>query len=234
MKKILFSLLIFLSFITYAQEKWDYPIKPRTEEWKNLENHQKRLEVCQIPESVLQNISTNDLMILCLQYPFLSNVLAFNNMNAGLDMLFINFNGIREFSKRENVLNSLREQYLLEISAFPEILKGGVDLDIGYAVIRISTLEVLLSCKDFHNGVSKENQKKILESLLFGYREKIKYSKYFRGTGFTTNLFARANVIIKIDPALTEKFDNSPVLYAGIADGDTINTTDSLSYNLIK
>ena len=110
MKKILFTFLIFLSSVTHAQEKtaWDYPIKPKTEEWEKLENNKAKVEVCQMPESVLQDISTNDLMTLCLQYPLLYDVFAFNNVNDGLRKLFSDFNGIREFSKRESAITDFR------------------------------------------------------------------------------------------------------------------------------
>ena len=222
-----------------AQEnkgKWDYPIKPKTEEWKKLENNKKKVEACQIPEHILQNISTNDLMTLCLQYPLLYDVFAFSSINDGIQKLFSDFNGIRELFKRENAINSLGEQYLSEIRSFPKNLNKGANLDIGYSVARISILETLLSYLDFHSSASKENQKKVLENLLFGYREKIKYPEYFQGNGFATNLFARAHIITKTDTALLEKFEkeNKVILFSGMADADLINTIDSLSYNLIK
>jgi len=179
-KQLLFSFLIILSFATYSQERplWEYPIKPKTEEWKKLESNKAKVEACQVPEQILRDISTNDLMTLCLQYPLLYDVFAFNEINDGLRKLF----------------------------------------------------------SDFHSNTSKENQKKILENLLFGYREKIKYPEYFQGNGFATNLFARAHIIIKIDTALSEKFEkeNKAVLFSGMANADTINLIDSLSYNLIK
>ena len=238
MKTILFFSLIFLSFVSSAQEKtlWDYPVKPKTDEWKKLDSNKAKVDVCQIPENILHDISTEDLMSLCLQFPLLYDVFAFNNINYGLKKLFSDFNGIREFSKRDSAINSLREQYLSEIYSFPEYLNRGSNLDIGYSVARISILEVLLSYSDFHSITSKENQKKILENLLFGYREKIKYPEYFQGNGFATNLFARAHIIIKINTALSEKLEkeNESVLFSGMADTDLINMIDSLSYNIIK
>jgi hypothetical protein len=237
MKKALFFLIfITLSFGTYAQQKWDYFIKPKTAEWKELKSNKAKVEACQIPEYILQEISTNDLMVLCLRYPLLYDVFAFNDINAGMRKLFSDFNGIREFSKRENAVDSLREQYLAEIRSFPEQLNKGSNLSIGYSVARISILEILLSYPDFQDGASKENHKKVLESLLLGYGEKIKYPEYFKGSGFTTNLFARAHVIIKIDTTLSEKFEgkNKIVLFSGMADAELINVIDSLSYNLIK
>lgn len=239
MKQLLFGSLVFLSFVTYAQEKtlWDYPIKPRTEEWKKLENNKAKVDACQVPEYVLQDIPTDDLMTLCLQYPLLLDVFAFNNINRGLEKLFADFNGIREFSKRENAINGLREQYLLEVRGFPGKLNNETPgLEVGRSIICISMLEVLLSYPDFHIHTSKENQKKVLESLLFGYREKCKYPKSFQGIGFTTNLFARAHIIVEIDAALSEKFEkeNKAVLFSGMASAGLINTIDSLSYHLIK
>jgi len=237
-KQVLFSFLIILSFTAYSQEGtlWNYPIKPKTEEWKKLESNKAKVEACQVPDYVLRDISTNNLMILCLQYPLLYDVFAFNNTNDGLRKLFSDFNGIREFAQRESAINSLNEQYLSEIRSFPENLNSRSNLEIGYSVARISILEVLLSYSDFHSNTSKENQKKTLENLLFGYREKIKYPEYFQGNGLATNLFARAHIIIKIDAALSEKFEkeNKVVLFSGMADADLINLIDSLSYNLIK
>jgi len=237
-KQLLFSsFLLFFSFV-HAQEKavWDFPIKPGTEEWGKLESNKAKVEVCQVPEAVLQNIPTGDLMTVCLQYPLLLDVFAFNNTNDGLEKLFSDFNGIRVFSKRENAIDNLREQYLSEIQSFSEKLGRDSELKIGYSIINISILEVLLSYSDFHSNISKENQKKILETLLFGYKEKIKYPEYFQGFGFSTNLFARAHIIIKIDGALSEKFrkENNFVLFSGMADADLINIIDELSYNLIK
>ena len=214
-----------------SKKTWDYPIKPRTEEWKKLESNKAKVEACQIPKHILQDISTDALMTLCLEYPLLYDVFAFNNTNNGLSKLFSDFNGIREFSKREGAINNLSEQYLSEIRSLPENLNNRSNLEIGYSVARISILEVLLSYSDFHSNTSKENQKKILENLLFGYREKIKYPEYFQGNGFATNLFARAHIIIKIDTVLSEKFEkeNKVVLFSGMADADLINIIDSLS-----
>ncbi len=231
MKQLLFCFLIILSFQAYAQERtlWDYPVKPGTEAWKKLKDYEERVDVCQIPESVLQNISTNDLATLCLQYPLLygGTLIYYNSYTFGLNKLFTNFNGIRELYKRKNAVNILQERYLTAIHGFPENVES--------SFFYLSVLELLLGYPDF-SYISKENQKEVLKSLLFGYKEKCKYPEYFRGSGFTTNLYARAHLIIKIDTAAAEKFkgENQSVLYRGMAGVDLINTVDSLSYVLKK
>jgi hypothetical protein len=226
---------ILLSFFTSAQQKWDYPIKPGTDEWKKLENNKAKVAVCQIPESILQNISTSDLCALCLQYPLLYDVFAFENLNYGLKKLFTDFNGIREFAKRKDAITCLKEKYFAEFQNFPIILETGVLLDRGTSILLISMLEVLLSYSDFHIHLSKEEQKAVLQTLLYGYKEKLKYEN-FKRIGFTTNLYARAHILISIDAALSEKFeeDDGMVLYSGMASADVINIIDSLTYKLIK
>jgi len=100
--------------------------------------------------------------------------------------------------------------------------------------MHISTIELLLSYSIFYEKASNDDIKRTLETLLFGYKEKLKYSNKFQGTGFTTNLFARAHLIIQIDNAFSEIFEGKTILYSGMADTELINITDSLSYKIIK
>ena len=60
---------------------WDYPIKPGMEEWENLESHKAKVDACQVPDDILQNISTKELLKLCLNYPLLYDVFSFNDIN---------------------------------------------------------------------------------------------------------------------------------------------------------
>lgn len=65
MKKIIITMyLLSAALLANAQEKlvWDYPVKPGTEEWNQLSNHQEMIDICQIPIDILQNISTKDLL----------------------------------------------------------------------------------------------------------------------------------------------------------------------------
>jgi hypothetical protein len=245
--KIRISIFVFfftLSQLSFGQiaeggkkTQWDYPVKPGSEEWKKLQSNKEKVDVCQIPEYILQDISTNDLMTLCLQYPSLYDLFAFGNINDGLKKLFADFNGIREFSKREESLNKLREAYLAELSIFPSKLDTGSQLEIGGAILHISMLEMLLSYSDFYtNSITKDKKKEVLKSLLYGYTEKIKYPDYFQGIGFVTNLYARSHIILKINATLSGKFEekNNSVLLSGMARADLIDTIDRLSYELIK
>jgi hypothetical protein len=238
MKTKIAILLLLFSLSAMSQEKktaWDYPVKPGTEQWKKLENNAQKVAVCQMPADLLSDISTKDLTAICLQYPLLYDVLAFNNINSGLKKLFSDFNGIRELSKRTDAIDNLREQYISEIQHFPNILKAS-NLEIGHSTTKISLLEILLSYSEFHGNTTKETQKEVLKNLLSGYREKCRYPEYFQGSGFTSNLFARAHVIIKIDTSLSAQFEekNKAVLFSGMANAEQIDIIDQLSHTLIN
>ena len=75
---------------------WDYPVKPGMEEWKQFHSNEEKVNACQIPENIVCCLSTEKLTEICLQYPLLADVFAFNFLSMGADKLFEDFNGIRE------------------------------------------------------------------------------------------------------------------------------------------
>jgi hypothetical protein len=104
---------VFISLAMMAQGKkitWDYPVKPGMEEWKKFESNEDMVNACQIPEKVLASLSTEELTDICLQYPLIADVFAFENLNEGLNKLFSDFNGI--LYKRADIASNLSKRYL--------------------------------------------------------------------------------------------------------------------------
>jgi len=213
---------------------WDYPVKPGMEEWKKFQSNEEMVKACQIPNNVLSSLSTEDLTEICLRYPLLGDVFAFNQLTGGLDKLFNDFNGIRELFKREGVENELLKRYQTKIQNLT--LLDGPYSAVGKLnfVISISALESLLNrC----NSQTDETKKIILQKLVSGYEGKMKYQGYFQGIGFETNFFARANTIVKISVQYLDKFPKgtlNPVFGSGRFDKETMDIVNELSYQLIK
>jgi hypothetical protein len=104
--KLLIIVLLIVPIVAFSQNKepqWDFPVKPGTEQWKKLENNKVKVDACQLPEILLKKTSTDDLLEICLQYPLLYNLFAFNNKMDGINRLFNDFNGIRELFKRKDI-----------------------------------------------------------------------------------------------------------------------------------
>ncbi len=105
-KTAFFTILLY-PIVMFGQT-WDYPIKPGTEKWKNLTTSQAMIDVCQIPEDILQNMNTVDLIQTCLNYPLKGNVYAYANVKDGLEHISLQFNGFKELLLRKDNFKDLK------------------------------------------------------------------------------------------------------------------------------
>jgi hypothetical protein len=208
--------------------EWDYPVKPGMPEWAELHDY---VTACQIPDSILNSLSTECLTKICLQYPLIIDMLMFNYMKDGFNKFYRDFNGIRELYNRnsEEVLSELLKQYHNLINDM-SILDNGYNFTFATA---IPVLEVLLYGYSQKVDAPVENHKNVLLYLTIGYEKKLKYEEFFQGIGGISTYFSRANVIIKIKPESVTSFSNHALVGWIIAyqDADIIN---ELSYELIK
>jgi len=101
-KTAFFTILLY-PIVMFGQT-WDYPIKPGTEKWKNLTTSQAMIDVCQIPEDILQNMNTVDLIQTCLNYPLKGNVYAYANVKDGIEHISLQFNGFKELLLRKKII----------------------------------------------------------------------------------------------------------------------------------
>ena len=212
-----------------AIKSWDYPIKPGTEAWVQLKTHEAMVNACQIPDNILSSLSTKALTDICLQYPLLSNILAFNDLNDGINTLFDEFNGVRELFEREEASKELLDRYncqiqnlsLLDDETSSELNKGGF-------LLTISKMESLLSR-------ANENYKEILQGLVSGYEQKTDYQEYFQGLAH--NFFARAHIIKKMCRECIEELpqqDKNAIFGGMFLDEQTAAIINQLSYQLIQ
>ncbi|MBK7133895.1 MAG: hypothetical protein IPH69_14065 [Bacteroidales bacterium] len=92
-----------MTFVCYlpAQESkvWDYPVHYGTAEWSKLSTFQERLKAYNIPENLIQNMTTEDLVKTCLEYPEWLLISGFNNFQTGYSAIRSVFNGFRELEK---------------------------------------------------------------------------------------------------------------------------------------
>lgn len=240
MRTVIFIYLMFFSFELYAQEKkmvWDYPVKPGMEEWKKFRSGEEMVNACQIPEDILDSMTTEELADLCLRYPLIKYIFAFDNLNNGLNKLFSDFNGIREFYRKRDVSNSLLNRYSQQIQAFSLLDEKSTDYEKGKFIVTVSLLEVLLSRSIEKNNATKEKSKEVLQALVAGYEEKIKYADYFVGVGFRSNVYSRVQVISEMSKQSMQRLpqkENNPAKFSGMADEQTLQIIDELSYQLIK
>lgn len=83
------------------------------EQWAALEDADKMREVSQIPENILSIVSTEELLLYCMNYNLIADVFAFNTIDDGKAELKENFNGVQELLKRKDAADCLIKLYKL-------------------------------------------------------------------------------------------------------------------------
>lgn len=236
-KLIIFGMLIFSSICQSQQIKeWTYPVMPGTEQWKAFQSHQEMVDACQIPKNVLKTISTEKLLQLCLDYPLLFDIYAFNQISNGFNSFYSSFNGIQELVKRHDAKDVLLMLYESKIQQQVKVLDNNVVslMEKGKYKFKVSAIELFIGCPQMQSLLSDQQKTDIISVLMKGYEEKCKCLSENKKMAFQSNIYARANIINTIDSSLlsTKKLKQ---LTNGVGqDTEPIEQLNTLSYKLLQ
>ena len=116
MKKNLLLIVCMISCVLNAQESeepvlWDYPVKPGMPEWASFATGEQMREACQIPDKILEALSSKDLVKIILNYPLFFTFTIHENERAGVSFAIKTFNGLSELSKRKDGVFELINAY---------------------------------------------------------------------------------------------------------------------------
>lgn len=118
MKKIVFAFTLVMCAFTVNSKTSDndktpfrFPFSQGDAKWDEFKTPQDRISALQIPEKTLALISTEDLLFICLDYPYLSDVFAFDNMDLGVKAVASKFNGFHEFLTRQDQIEVLEKVF---------------------------------------------------------------------------------------------------------------------------
>lgn len=88
--------------------KNQYFISTTDPKWKQLTLSQK-LDLLRIPQDILDNMSTEEIAYAVFEFPFLSNITLYNNINTGLDSLKTESDAYCELLTRSDAKETLLE-----------------------------------------------------------------------------------------------------------------------------
>ena len=86
---------------------YEYPVVPGTPEWLSYATVIGRRKACQVPDEILEHMTTDALLQTVLDYPFLSDMYAFNTIEMGYEAVRKHCNSLREFENRPDRLETL-------------------------------------------------------------------------------------------------------------------------------
>jgi hypothetical protein len=200
MKRYILVCIVFISFAAMAQEKkitWDYPVKPDMEEWNRFKSVEDMYQACQIPDKILQQMDTEELVKVCLNYPALSILLLYNSFQAGYENFYTQFNGIRELMSRKDVGEYLLKTYTnMSLSEYnllwtPE--KKG-DFSIKYLY-----LEIILAQPNVIYSFDTNTQKIFFREVAKKYEEKVAQNDIFGGVSLSVNGWIMARTLHSVN-----------------------------------
>lgn len=145
---------------------WDSIIA--IENWRKYEDLKSKQQALNLPQKMLDTISTKQLVVMCMQYPMWDNYSAFDNPIEGINSVISGFNGFVELRNRKDYAKEILD-YLVRMN-----LKISVEPSTHNRMIR-AYAETIISSMYFENLFVTENLP-FLESY-FSIREIFEQSK---------------------------------------------------------
>ncbi len=198
MKKI-FIILIIISVCTTCyntahSQPYRYPVMPGDSLWKNEKSYVDKVKLCNIPDSFLTSMSTDDLIISIFQFPYIQNLLLFDNFILGYDSLAAKFNGLAELENRTDTYQKIYDRYT------SNTLNNNIAQDI--------LLEYLLAL-DFNMDEFSTSQRNILlDSCLSKLEERIESDNFLVPKSTVSSSFLMIRLLSYLDPTLYSSIIN--------------------------
>ncbi|MCD5383067.1 hypothetical protein LR002_03010 [Candidatus Gracilibacteria bacterium] len=163
---------------------YDFPIKPGTKEWARLDTYEKRLDAYNVPEKLLQNMNTADLVQTCLNYPEFRLIMTRNSLQQGYDYLKSVFNGFSELEKRKDAGTELLKVY--EKLNPAEITKYDTPVKRGGFAFEFTYIEIILAQKAVLINLSKKEKVGLIKKSVSDYEIKERMTDNYSPFGLTT------------------------------------------------
>lgn len=178
-----------------ASKSYTFPVRPGSPTWNNFKSHDEMTSACQLPDDILKNSSTRDLISIYLDYPLLLDIAAFNSLQDGFEQAQINFNGLSELLSRTDLPNTAIEYY--RTMSIDTVKKFTTPLQQGLYSYKIWALEILLSQESVISSLSTDKDPIWLRITSSKLSEKRNISEVYGGNGVISTLLLSARLLQK-------------------------------------
>lgn len=132
--------------IRVAQEPLSFSAFDNAEQWASLNSLAEMQAACNIPAERLSEMSTDELVEACLNYPLFGNYLAYDDETEGIVAVMNGFNGFKELQRRGDACQRLIAAYEnMPISPKAATRAGGTD---HFSSLRVGYMELILGSND--------------------------------------------------------------------------------------
>ena len=174
---------------------WDFPIRYGTPEWSSLKTVEEQFNAYNIPYGILKQVSTSELIKICMHYPEWGLMHAYNSRVAGFSILCDYFNGFRELLRRDDATLELMNEYK---SLDPlAIEKDWTDLRKGEYAFKFTKIEMFLNIPSMIDKLDKEDILNLKEIVISQYNNKRSLLDIYSLWDFSPTVGVAINIIEK-------------------------------------
>jgi hypothetical protein len=142
---------------------------------------------------ILENLTTNELLKVCLAYPLIHDIFAFNNIQDGFRKFENDYNGFKELLTRNDCQNELLKYYK-ELS--PNAIPNSESIvQKGKYVFSISFVELFISHPTVISKLNATQKNEIVQELLLKKKKKELRINWYETYGLQTLYGALVKVI---------------------------------------
>lgn len=162
MRKIVVLICMLIGLNAYSQ--YSAPFLNSNESWKESKTKVERITSLQIPQDELVNIPTKTLLNICLEYPYLIDIIAYSDFQRGFEKMISDYNGFRELFGRQDYIDCVFEKLSELPNRTKEILRESKTKQGGYS-LQYLVLEYMMAQDIFIKNLNNQ-QKDTLGKLL--------------------------------------------------------------------
>jgi hypothetical protein len=164
--------------------------------WKTFKNLEEMFAACQLPEDYLKQVSTENLIATCMNYPLFFIYSAYNNELDGINVIMDNFNGFDELKKRDAAAEKIIDCY-----AAMEVETGNAVVPVKNSILHLGFLELLIASEKIPDMFSEQNAAKLEKAMSFRYQEKLRHPDVYSIFSVKKSLLLGAEVSLQRNTA---------------------------------
>jgi len=171
---------------------WDFPFQYGKPGWDSFKSAEEQINAYNIPNEILNRLSTEELVKVCLNYPEWGLLYMYNDDRTGFSVLLKNFNGFRELFNRSDAAVELMKEYakIDPLSVEP----GWTALQQGLFGFQFIKIELFLSQSSIIRQLDNAGLRELRELALSKYKNK----KMLPGIYSAWDLFPTVGVCVNI------------------------------------
>ena len=186
--------------------------------WK-LCSFKQKFDACQIPDSLLSELTTKELVELCASHPLNPICYAYNNPMDGAQYIMKNFNGFKELQKREDAAERLLDFYegidFIKVTNSPYPITHEGNNGKFYSGLNILFIELVLASGEIPSLYNIINSERLERVSYSKFEQKLDKKDTYGMISLSNSLIIQSQVALKTkrleknDRRIIQNFYNS-------------------------